>query len=448
MKTHTAQSPHGPFISTRTPLSRRTFLRGSGVALALPFLDSMMPSFAKAAESSSPLAPGAKPRRMFAICQNLGVLPDLFFPGNAGRDYTLSPYLEFLKEHRNDFTVMSGVSHPGVDGSHTSDICFLTAAPHPGSSSFRNTISLDQFIGERIGILTRYPSITLAVNTRSRSLSYSGTGVAIPPEDKAAEVFKQLFLQGTPQQIEAQVRQLDTGRSILDAVADHAKELQRKGGTRDRERLDQYFTSVRDLESRMKASRGWEQKPKPVVQEAAPVDPTDPADYMKKIEVMYNLARLSFETDSTRAITLMLDSVGSPALNVPGATITDGYHNLSHHGRSPDKRGQLKALDEAHMKLLSKLFTDLKSVREGDETLMDRTMVYFSSNMGDANKHVNTNLPVIFAGGGFKHGQHLAFDTERNYPLTNLFVSMLHRMGIEQDRFASATGTFRGLEMT
>ena len=443
MKTQAA-----PFVTTRRPLSRRLFLKGTGVALSLPLLDSMLPAFARAAQASSPLAPNAKPRRMFAICQNLGVLPDLFFPTGTGRDYLASPYLELLKAHRNDFTVMSGVSHPGVDGSHTSDICFLTAAPHPGSSSFRNTISLDQYVAERIGILTRFPSITLAVNTRSRSLSYTGTGVAIPPEDKASEVFKQLFLQGTPGEIEAQVRQLDTGRSILDAVAGHAKELQRKGGARDRDRLDQYFTSVRELENRMRVSRGWEEKPKPVVKDPAPVDPLSPAAYMEKTKIMYDLARLAFETDSTRAITLMLDSVDSPALDLPGTTMTDGYHNLSHHGRSEDKRAQLRALDEAHMNLLAGLFASLKAVQEGEDTLLDRTMVYFGSNLGDANKHVTTNVPAILAGGGFRHGQHLAFDTERNYPLPNLFVSMLQRMGIEQDRFATATGTMRGLAMT
>jgi hypothetical protein len=417
-------------------------LKGTGVALALPLLDVMASPFARATAAS---ASGA--RRFFAINQNLGVLPDLFFPADGGRDYTPSPYLQLLQEYRNDFTVMSGVSHPGVDGSHTSDICFLTAAPHPGSSSFRNTISLDQFIAERIGIQTRYPSLTLAVNTRTRSLSYSGTGVAIPPEDRAAEVFKQLFLQGTPEQVEAQVRQLDTGRSILDAVAGHASELKRKGSTRDRERLDQYFSSVRDLENRLTASRGWEEKPKPVVVEKAPVDPTDPALYLEKVEIMYNLARLAFETDSTRAITLMLDSVSTPAPTVAGATITDGYHNLSHHGRSDDKRSQLQALDEAHMKLLAILFDSLKAVREDGQTLLDRTMVYFGSNLGDANKHVTTNVPVIFAGGGFKHGQHLMFDTEKNYPLANLFVSVLERLEIPVDRFASATGTMRGLEM-
>ena len=443
MTTRTVFNSRGPFTSNRRPLSRRTFLTGTGVALALPLLDSMTAPFARAAAKSS----ASRPRRFFAINQNLGVLPDLFFPADGGRDYAPSPYLRWLQEHRSDFTVMSGVSHPGVDGSHTSDICFLTAAPHPGSSSFRNTISLDQFIAERVGIQTRFPSLTLAVNTRSRSLSYTGTGVAIPPEDKASNVFKQLFLQGTAEQIDAQVRQIDTGRSILDAVGEHAKVLKRQGSIRDRERLDQYFSSVRDLENRLTASRGWEQKPKPIVKEEAPADPTDPALYLEKVEIMYNLARLSFETDSTRAITLMLDSVSTPALTVPGTTITDGYHNLSHHGRSEDKRAQLQALDEAHMKLLAKLFTSLKTVREGDETLMDRTMVYFGSNLGDANKHVTTNVPVIFAGGGFKHGQHLAFDTEKNYPLANLFVSVLQRMEIPTDKFASSTGTLRGLEI-
>jgi hypothetical protein len=444
MKTKAPLRSVGPLTFTRRPLSRRKLLKAAGVALALPLLDVMASPFARAATAPS----ASRPRRFFAINQNLGVLPDLFFPEGGGRDYTPSPYLQLLEQHRNDFTVMSGVSHPGVDGSHTSDICFLTAAPHPGSSSFRNTISLDQFIAERIGIQTRYPSLTLAVNTRTRSLSYSGTGVAIPPEDRAAEVFKQLFLQGSPEQVDTQIRQLDTGRSILDAVAGHAKDLQRRGSVRDRERLDQYFSSVRDLENRLTASRGWEEKPKPVVKEKAPVDPTDRALYLDKVEIMYNLARLALETDSTRAITLMLDSVSTPALTVPGATITDGYHNLSHHGRSDDKRSQLKALDEAHMKLLAKLFTSLKAVREGEETLMDRTMVYFGSNLGDANKHVTTNVPVVFAGGGFKHGQHLMFDTEKNYPLANLFVSVLQRLEIPADRFASSTGTLRGLEMT
>jgi len=132
---------------------------------------------------------------------------------------------------------------------------------------------------------------------------------------------------------------------------------------------------------------------------------------------------------------------------VEGVEIKDGYHNLSHHGKSPAKLAQLEAIDKEHMKLLSDLFTELKAVKEEGESLMDRTMVLYGSNMGNANTHVTTNLPVLMAGGGFKHGQHLLFDRERNYPLPNLFVSMLQRLGLETDRFATSTGTMRGLEV-
>ena len=447
----TKPSVPGPVIATRTPMSRRHFLRGAGVALALPFLDTMRPVFAASAAADSPLAPGAKPRRFFAICNNLGLLPANFFATGAGRDYVPSPYLALLQEHRQDFTAFSGMAYAGVDSGHPGDVCFLTGAPHPSSASFRNTVSVDQLIAERLGTLTRFPSITLAVNTRSRSLSCSGTGVAVPPEDKASEVFKQLFVQGSPAEVDAQVLRLGIGRSILDTIGARAQELQRKTGAADRDRLDEYFSSVRDLEQRLHASQGWEKKPKPVVDAKEPVDPASPAQYMQKVRVMYDLARLAFQSDSTRAITLMLDSVNTPTLEgIPDTKITDGYHNLSHHGKAPDKLGQLQALDTMHMKLLGKLYGDFKAVKEAETTLLDRTMILYGSNLGDASTHVNTNMPVIFAGGGFKHGQHLAFDTtpERNYPTANLMVSILQRMGLEQDKFATSTGTVRGLEMT
>lgn len=427
-------------FALRTPLSRRAILKGAGVALALPLLDVMQPVLAQT-------KPAVKPRRMLAICNNLGLLADQFFPQGVGRDYQASPYLEALQPHRNHFTVFSGVSHPNVDGGHPADVCFLTAAPHPGSSSFRNTISLDQVIAEQIGIHTRFPSLTLAVNTRARSLSWTGTGVAIPPEDKAAEVFKQLFLQGDAAEVKAQIRKLETGRSILDTLAGQATELQRNVSAQDKERLDQYFTSVRNLEQRLAVSRGWEDKPKPVVKASVPVDPNSPAAYMTKIKVMYDLAKLAFETDSTRAITLMLDGVSAPVLEIEGARITDGYHNLSHHGKSESKRGELKIIDGWHMRLLADLLTNLQASKEDDATLLDRTMALYGSNFGDANAHTCFNLPTILAGGGFKHGQHLAFNTQQNYPLPNLFVSMLQRMGLETDRFASSTGTMRGLEV-
>jgi BMFP domain-containing protein YqiC len=440
--------PSAPYVATRRALSRRRFLQGTGILLSLPLLESMLPAFARAAVSSSPLAPNAKPRRMFSICNNLGLLGENFVPAGVGTDYVASPYLQMLQEHRRDFTVFSGVSHPNVDGGHPSDIAFLTAAPHPASSSFRNTISLDQYVAERIGMMTRFPSLTLAVNTNTRSLSWTGAGVAIPPEEKAAEVFKQLFLQGSADEVEAQIRELETGRSILDTVAGQARALQRNVGARDRDRLDQYFTSVRDLEQRLQMSKGWERKPKPVVTAPVPVDPPSNAQYMAKVKVMYDLVRLAFETDSTRSVTLMLNSVGTPVLEIAGETITDDYHNLSHHGKAQDKLAQLRVLDEWHMKLLANLLRDLKTVREGEETLLDRTMVLYGSNFGDANAHSTTNMPTILAGGGFRHGQHLAFDRQQNYPLPNLFVSMLQRMGLEESSFASSTGRMSGLELT
>src|SRR6266540_6040909 len=225
MNTHFPHTNVAPFISTLPALSRRRFLRGAGILLSLPLLDAMTPAFARAAKRiAADATPGGKPRRLFGICNNLGLLPDNFFPKASGRDYPLSPYLETLEEHRNDFTVFSGVSHPDVDGGHPADNCFLTAAPHPGRGSFRNTISLDQYIGERIGHLTRFQSLKLGVNVQQgvRSLSWTGSGVMIPCEEKAADVFARMFLQGTQAETEAQVRKLETGQSILDAVAGQA----------------------------------------------------------------------------------------------------------------------------------------------------------------------------------------------------------------------------------
>lgn len=436
-----------PHISARPSISRRSFLRGAGVLLSLPLLEAMTPAFASVIKAADQ-TPGGKPRRFLGICNNLGVLPDQFFPQDKGRDYTLSPYLEELCQHRDEFTVFSGVWHPDVDGGHPADNCFLTAAPHPGSAGFKNTISLDQYIAERIGHLTRYPSLTLGVNVQQgiRSLSWTGSGVMIPCEEKASEVFARMFLQGTKAETDAQVRKLETGQSILDAVAGQVKDLERSVGSRDRERLDQYFTSVRSLEHRLQMSREWEDKPKPKVTAPMPLDPASPKAYMDKVKLMYEMARLAFETDSTRSIALLLDSVNSPAIEFGETKTTDGYHNLSHHGKSKEKLEQLKVIDRWHMKLLAELFDDLRSAKENGESLLDRTMIVYGSNLGNANTHVTTNLPVLMAGGGFEHGQHLAFDTQHNYPLPNLYVSILQRMGLETNQFATSTGTMRGLD--
>ncbi len=351
-------SANTPYVAFKRAVSRRRFLAGTGVLLALPMLDAMTPAFAAAP------APSAKPRRMLGICNNLGLVPDYFFPTGQGKDYKASPYLELLQAHRKDFSVFSGVSHPDVDGGHPADNCFLTAAPHPSSGGFRNTISLDQFMAERIGHLTRFPSMTLGVNCArgSRSLSWTPGGVMIPTEEKASEVFRKMFMGGSAAEVQAQERRLQLGQSILDAVGGQAGELRRSMGGQDRNRLDQYFTSVRELEQRMQMSKEWERKPRPVAKTSVPLDPGSPKEYMDKVSLKYDMARICFETDSSRAVTLMLDSVNTPALDIDHVhTTTDGYHSLSHHGKSAKKLSQLKDIDSMHMRLLAKLMADLKT---------------------------------------------------------------------------------------
>lgn len=415
-------------------LNRRTFLRASGVALALPMLDAMRPGFAT---DTAPV-----PRRMLSICTNLGVLEQNFVPAEAGRDYKATPYLEVLKDYREQFTVLSGTSHPDVTGGHSAEASFLTAAPHPGTASFRNTISLDQFAAEHIGLHTRVASLPLVVSqSGNQSLSFTSSGVMLPAERSPAQVFKALFVAGDAASVERQVEQLRVGRSILDAVADRASTLRKKLGPGDRDRMEQYFTSVREVEKRLVLAEDWERKPKPKV-DVAP--PTDGEYLLDKLGAMFDLVRLALATDSTRLITLLvrLDGFGA---HIPG--VSGESHNLSHHVGRPEKLAELKNLELAQFRVLAALLQRLTATKEDDATLLDRTLVMYGSNLGNGNNHDTKNLPMLLAGGGFKHGQHLAFDKTNNYPLPNLFVSMLQRLGIESERFASSTGTLSGLEM-
>ncbi len=428
----------------REPLSRRTFLRGAGVALALPLLDAMRPTFGTGARAAD--AEPAVPRRILAIETNQGILPANFFPKKAGRDYELSPYLSILKPHRENLTVFSGVSHPEVDGGHEAEICFLTGAPHPLASNFRNTISLDQFAAEQIGTRTRFASLTVQLGPGSRGLSYSRNGVMIPPEQSPAEIYRRMFVQGNPQEVAARLADLRRGRSLLDFVGERAKELEQQLGATDKQRVDQYFTAVRGLERQFVESAEWEKKPKPKTTSPEPKDLNrqDSSTLIDQLQQMYDVVRLALESDSIRLITVFVSFATAP-LKLPGITVDT--HNLSHHGGGPEALKQLETIERATLAKLCGLLDGLSSVREGQATLLDRTMVLYGSNMGDANSHSNTNLPVLLAGGGFKHGQHLAFDTKSNHPLGNLYVSMLQRLGVEADTFSSGKGTMRGLEM-
>jgi hypothetical protein len=423
-------------------LDRRRWLRGAGVAMSLPLLDAMIPAVSRAAETP----PGKPIRRLVAIQTNMGILPQNFFPAETGRDYNPTPYLELLKEHRDRFTVFSGVSHPDVDGAHEAEKAFLSATPHPGGPGFKSGISLDQFAAEQLGVVTRFASFTLGVNVEAtQGMSYSRSGVKVPTERSPASVYRRMFVQGSDAEVDARIEDLRRGRSLLDFVGESRRRLQRELGGADRQRLDQYFQSVRELETQLALAQDWERKPKPTTTTPEPVDEADSRRLVERLRLMLEVSRLAIESDSTRVISLFINTF-SIVPEIPG--VTEETHSLTHHGGRPEALDQLFRIESAHFVELSRFFGSLAAASETGESLLDRTLILYGTPMGSANSHANTNLPVLLAGGGFKHAGHLAFDTAKNYPLPNLFVSMLQQMGIAADRFASSTGTMRGLDVT
>jgi hypothetical protein len=418
-------------LSSHPGISRRTFLRGTGVALALPFLDAMWPQSASAGET-------AAPKRLVAVCTSLGIYGPAFFPKETGSDYTSTPYLDVLKDHRNEFTVFSGLSHPdqaGADG-HSSEMTWLTSARHPGLGGFHNSISIDQFLAEKIGIETRFPSLILGTNNTSQS--YTRSGVMIPAETHPSQVFAKLFVEGSAWEVEQQMHKLREGRSIMDAVNDEAKRFSARVGAADRDKLDEYFTSVREMEQRLVKSEEWMKKPKPKIDAQPPEDIKNESDLIGRMQLLFELVPLAVQTDSTRLITILVQGRGDVPL-VSGVTME--HHGLSHHGQDPEKIKQLELIESAEMGALNKLFTALKQKTEGGVPLMDNTMVLYGSNLGNANSHDWHNLPILLAGGGFRHGQHLTFDEKNNTPLCNLFVQMMQRMRVEEGQFGSSSGT-------
>ncbi len=415
-------------------LHRRTFLRGAGVALALPMLDAMLPW----ARGNSPTLPK---RRMVCINTPLGLHPPHFFPQTPGRNYERTPYLEVLEALRDDFTIMSGLSHPEVGPSHDSNASFLTGAPHPERrAGFRNSISVDQVAAEFLRGQTRFACLPLS--SEGSGLSWTRSGAKVPADHSPASVFNRLFLEGRPDEVRSQARRLQDGHSVLDAIRDQARRLQSSLGSGDREKLDEYLTSVRELEQQLIQAEAWSKKPKPIVDAKPPQNTASGTDLIGKNRLWFDLIHLALQTDSTRLVTLqLLGTSGVPP--IPGVNL--GHHDLSHHGNDPNKIAQLKKLELEKLNTFREFLVKLKETREEGESLLDRTMVFFSSNLGNAAGHSTKNLPVIFAGGGFKHGQHLAFDQQNPPPLCNLFVSMLQRLGLETDQFGSSTGTLSGL---
>jgi Protein of unknown function (DUF1552) len=388
-------------------LDRRKFLRAAGVSLALPCLDAFQPTRAFGAPAVNP------PRRMVCICAPLGWHPPDFFPEKAGKNYELSSHLEVLKDFRSDFTVISGLSRAGMSPgfAHQASASFLTGIPGAGRPGFRNAISVDQFAAMHIGGKTRFPSLTLS--GEGAGLSWTRTGALVPSATSPSKVFAKLFLDGSAEELRSQVTRLEDGRSILDDVRGQANSLRSKLGSDDRDKLDEYMTSVRELEQRLARDEAWAKTPKPKVKVEPLKDIPNVADIIGRSKLMFDLTHLALQTDSTRLITIML--AGSTfAPPIQGVTL--GHHDLSHHGKDPGKLAQLKIVETETLKTVRDLLTKLKQTREDGASLLDRTMVFLGSNLGDASSHSVKNLPVLLAGGGFKHDQHLAFDPQNPPP--------------------------------
>lgn len=408
-------------------ISRRAMLRGAGVALALPLLDAMTPAFAAVGESR-------KAKRFVGVSLALGLHGPNLVPATSGRNYQPSMYLKSLQDIRNDFTVVSGSSHPGVTGGHTAEGSIYSACPNQRGTTSRNTISLDQLMAKHLGHETRFPSLVLNTNSQN-SPSYTENGSMIPALNDAMRLFTRLFVNDSKVEQDRQAELIRRGRSVMDVVGAEAKALQREVGAGDRDKLDAWFTSVRDLENRLVANEEWVRKPKPKVSLKSPTK--IPRDNEVEVErIFLDIVHMALVTDSTRFITLHV--TGNSVTGLEG--VDTSYHTLSHHGLDAEKLRQLAIVEQGTINAWGDFLRKLKT-----DQLLDETMVLLTSNLGNASSHDNKNMPVLFAGGGFKHGQHLAFDQKNNYPLPNLYLSAMHKLGLQDERFATSTGEMNGL---
>lgn len=412
------------------PINRRTFLRASGVAMALPLLESMSPAFARAAATA--------PRRMVNVCNTLGLYSESWFPKATGTGYEATEYLSLIDQHRSQYTLFSGYAHEEQSGRqpHNSEITWLTAARRPGLDGFRNTISLDQVAANHLGYTTRYPSIVLGTAS-AQSQSYTRSGAMVPAETSPAKLFEQLFLQGTPEEVEREAQSLNDGGSILDRLKSETSALRRRVSASDQQKLDAYFDAVRTAEQELGEVKAWQQRTKPTVDQARPDDVDDVADLIGRIKAMFYMIPLILETDSSRVVSVMIHDHGAIP-QVQGVSVD--HHNLSHHGQDDVKIGQLKRIETEIVEAFGGLLNELTARNDSDGNLLDSTTVLFGSNLGNANAHTSHDLPILLAGGGYQHGGHIVHEGE-NAPLCNLFVTLLQTMGVETDAFGQSTGT-------
>jgi hypothetical protein len=420
-------------------IHRRSFLKGAGVCLAMPVLESL-PRAARAG------GPPASPRRLVCIGNEFGMYPGAFWPEKVGADYESTTLLRPLGPFRPDITLFSHLDH-GLKGGHFAVHTFLTGVKAAEAKAMpEGGISLDQRAAEFVGARTRFPSLAIGSEDGLHGgcqMSWTRTGIRVPPIAGPRELFRLLFVDEGPDAKRETADRIARQGSILDAVLGDARSLNRRLSKPDSVKLDEYLASVRDVETKLALERSWQAVPKPSVGAKEPEN----QGLARDLPAIYDLIALALETDSTRVATLEIG--GSFAVSDLG--IRQGYHNLSHHGQVQQNIDSLVEIELYQMRQFAHFLEKLRSIREPgrDGTLLDHTMVLMGSGMGNANSHTNTDLPILLAGGGFRHGEHRAYPQEarRRVPLCNLYVSMLQRFGVETDRFSASTGTLSGLEI-
>jgi hypothetical protein len=442
----------------RTRVSRRTVLRAAGAAVALPFLDAMLPRLQGAPSTFKPWAKSAVeavPRMICCYVPN-GVNITEWVPKDDGPNYTLSPTLEALKDFRTDFTVLSGLGHPLCTGGHSGADTWLTAAnlkSKPGAD-YTNSISADQLAAELHGKKTRFPSLQIGDMSgtggagHSHTLSFDVRGTPLPAENSPRRLFERLFVPDTAGDKQAALKRYAERRSILDDLAEESAALNKQLGAKDKQKLDEYLSSVRQTEKQVERMQSWVDVPKPEVKDTGlqlASKPMDGHDRPMWLDVMLELSYLAFVTDLTRVITF---EWSREAGGYGGGG--ENHHELSHHGGDPGMLSKLATIDRFHLSKLGRFLGMLKSTAEGDGTVLDRTVVVYGSGMnsGTGGDHSPKNLPLLVAGGhklGLKLGRHLKHDPNKHPPLSNVLLSVVQKVGVEGARFADATGTLSGL---
>ena len=413
-------------------INRRHFLRGAGVAIALPMLETMGPSLKAAAIDRKPV------KRVVCISNNYGIYKKAFFPKEAGANYEMPDTLKPLEKHRKDFTVFSHLDH-GIPGGHACIPTLLNGVrPYLATNFPEGNISLDQKAAEHVGAATRYPSMVLKVN-ESNLVSFTRTGVQVPAVD-LRQTYRALFLDEGPQAKARMTQTLQRHTSILDVVLGEAKSLNRHLGRQDQRKFGEYLDSVRSLEKKIVQQRPWIDRPKPKTEMP---EPKPGQGTVADLKAMIELIALAIQTDSTRAITLT-SGFRSGDLGLSG-----GYHGFSHHGEREKEVAALKLIERNQIAQTTHLVELLKNQEDpiNGGTLFDHTMILFGCGMATG-QHSTRDLPLLLAGGGFKHGEHKVYSDEKGKrtPAANLLLSMLQNFGLEIDRFGTSTGTLTGLE--